>query len=458
MLTYNFDHIKIPLYQYIYQCLKKDITEGRLRANDKLPSKRTFAKNNGISTITIQNAYDQLISEGYIYTKPKQGYYVSDISGLPKGQKNTPVSYHIITPPVSDEHLIDVSSPSYNPDNFPFSNWAKVMRNVISSKKNELMKPTPSGGCRELREAIAWHLQSFKGMLVDPDQIIIGAGTQYLYSLLIQILGPDKIYTVENPGYSKLMNIYQAHHVDCRLSSLDDKGLSIESLRKSQADIAHISPAHHFPTGITMPATRRYEILAWANEDSHRYIIEDDYDSEFRSSGKPIPPIFSIDVSGKIIYMNTFSKTLASTIRISYMVLPAHLANVFYNNFAFYSCTVSNFDQYALAEFIREGYFEKHINRMRLHYSRKRKEVLDLLAQSRYADICHVIENPAGLHFLIKIDTQKSDREIVDLLKQKNIRIRALSEYFINSHMESQHQFLVDYSNLNLELLRNILC
>lgn len=456
MLTYNFENIDEPLYQYIYKCLKKDIISGNILPNEKLPSKRFFAKNNGISTITIQNAYDQLISEGYIYTIPKKGYYASDISGIKKVQR---VQVLPLKPSVcpSKEKFFSLSEAEFNPDNFPFSVWARVMRDVISNKKDALMQKSPVGGVSELKEAIAEHLCSFKGIMVDPSQIIIGAGTQYLYSLIIKLLGIDKIYCVENPGYDRLLKIYSINRIDCKLASMDESGISIDSLRKCNADIAHISPAHHFPTGITMPAARRYEILAWANESSGRYIIEDDYDSEFRAIGRPISPIFSIDVSDRVIYMNTFSKSLSPTIRISYMVLPPALTNKFYENLSFYSCTVSNFEQYTLAEFIKKGYFEKHINRMRLYYSRKRKELLDYIGKSKYSDKCHVIENTSGLHFLLKIDTEKDDFEIQRRLKKKGLEIKALSDYYLDGDSTSRHTFLIDYSNLDIDKLKKML-
>lgn len=456
MLTYDFENADGPLYQYIYKCLKDDIIKGNIKPNEKLPSKRFFAKNNGISTITIQNAYDQLISEGYVYTIPKKGYYASDISGIRKLPKSQGLSLEINTREHHDD-LLSLSDPEFNPDNFPFSVWARVMRDVISNKKEVLMQTSPVGGVYTLRSAIAGHLRSFKGMLVDPNQIIVGAGTQYLYSLLIKLLGTDKKYCIENPGYDRLLKIYSVNNIDCVLADMDEAGISVGSLEKSGADIAHISPAHHFPTGITMPAARRYEILAWANAMSGRYIIEDDYDSEFRTNGRPIPPIFSIDVSDKVIYMNTFSKSLASTIRISYMVLPPRLANLFYEKLSFYSCTVSNFEQYTLAEFIEKGYFEKHINRMRLYYSRKRNEILDLIQNSRFSEKCHVIENSSGLHFLLKLDTKMSDEEVTLYLKEKGLRIRALSDYYLDGDRTSRHMFILDYSNLDIGELKKLI-
>ncbi|SET64167.1 MocR-like pyridoxine biosynthesis transcription factor PdxR [[Clostridium] polysaccharolyticum] len=453
MLTYNFEQIEGPLYEYIYKCIKSDIITGRLQPGEKLPSKRSFAKNNGISTITIQNAYDQLISEGYIYSYPKRGYYVAKIDGMKEIPKTANFSLRIKLPKEPESYAIDLSSNRTNPDNFPFSVWAKLCREIITSRSKELMEISPTGGILELRSAIAEHLRSFRGMLVDPDQIVIGAGTEYLYSLFIQLIGEDKIYCIENPGYKKVMQIYKQHKILCKYIDVDDNGITMEGLRKSGADIAHISPTHHFPTGITMPVSRRYELLAWANEKEGRYIIEDDYDSEFRLNGKPIAPLFSIDACEKVIYMNTFSKSLTPTIRISYMILPVHLVNQFYEQLSFYSCTVSNFEQYTLAEFIKRGYFEKHINRMRLHYSRKRKQLIELIERSPLKECASILENDSGLHFLLRLKTDIPDREIVERLKRQGIRVKALSSYFLTKEVkeEQSHLFLINYSNIQAE-------
>ena len=360
MRTYDFENITIPLYEHIYKCIKEDIINGVFLAGEKLPSKRSFAENNGVSTITAQNAYEQLISEGYIFSIPKKGYYVADIrkNNIPENIKKEDISSAIDLPQNGNNIEIDLSNNFTNPEMFPFSVWSKIMRRLLAEKQESLMTTVDIGGVGELRNAIAQHLKSFKGMTVDPRQIIIGAGTEYLYGLLIQLLGNDKTYCIENPGYGKLPQIYNLHKVNCCLGNIDNNGIMVEELIRNNAQIAHISPAHHFPTGITMSAPRRYEILDWANKAEDRYIIEDDYDSEFRQNGKPIPPMQSMDRNEKVIYMNTFSKSLTPTIRISYMVLPDHLIYEFYKKLGFYNFTVSTFGLYALAEFITEGYFE----------------------------------------------------------------------------------------------------
>lgn len=449
MLTYDFYNVEGPIYTYVYNCIKRDILDGVLKPDEKLPSKRTFAKNNGISTITIQNAYDQLISEGYVYTLPKRGYYVSKIESLSKKTVKNDISYDIKVPELA-KFEIDLSNNGINPDNFPFSIWAKISREVMQNKREELMRPSPVGGVKELRNAISNHLKSFRGMLVDPNQIVIGAGTEYLYNMLIGLLGVDKNYVIENPGYMKLSRIYSQQGARCSFAPIDSEGITVAGLNSSKANVAHICPNHHYPTGITMPAKRRYEILAWANEEGDRYIIEDDYDSEFRLEGKPIPTLFSIDGLEKVIYMNTFSKSLSPTIRISYMVLPVHLANRFYEMMSFYSCTVSNFEQYTLARFISLGYFEKHINRMRLFYMRHHKRITDLIANSKLKDKAKILESDSGLHFLLKLDTRLKDSEITSELNKKNIKLMALTDYW-HGDTKDMHLFIINYSNLKEE-------
>lgn len=448
MLTYNFENAQGPIYLYLYKCIKDDILSGALKPGERLPSKRSFAENNGISIITIQNAYDQLISEGYVYTLPKKGYYVSNIQGVTVSPTVQAVDFDIAVPKIRT-YRCDFSGNGMDADSFPFSVWSKMLRDVLSEKKEELMTISPAAGVYELRVAIAKHLQSFRGMSVDPNQIVIGAGTEYLYGLITELLGRDKVYAIEEPGYHKLYNIYHKQNIECRFMNIDDYGVNASELTRSGAEVAHICPNHHFPTGITMPASRRYEVLSWANEDSGRYIVEDDYDSEFRVEGKPIPTLFSIDAYRKVIYMNTFSKSLTPTIRISYMVLPVHLAQTFQEKMSLYSCTVSNFEQYTLAKFIDGGYFEKHINRMRLFYSRKRRNIIRIIRESKLASHCEIQENVAGLHFLLRLKTTLSDEAVMTALNEKDIKIQAVSDYYFEKTDRVQHLFIINYSNLD---------
>lgn len=459
MLTYDFRGADVPMYRFIYERVRDDIVSGRLSTGERLPSKRALAKNLGVSTITVESAYDQLISEGYVFAIEKRGYFVAQIpervsvahSSIPRALGK------VVLPEQNPPCAFDFSSGIMDSRNFPFSVWAKLMRGVISGRGQDLLRMPVCSGAIELRRAIAGHLSSFRGMEVDPDQIIVGAGTEYLYGLLIKLLGRDKIYCVENPGYRKIKQIYEANGIQCRDVDIGADGISAQSLRECGGQIAHISPNHHFPTGITMPIGRRYEILEWAFEEEGRFIIEDDYDSEFRLNGKPVPPLQSIDSRGKVIYMNTFSKSLASTIRISYMVLPVQLANEFYRTLSFYSCTVPTFEQYTLAEFISRGFFEKHINRMRLQYGRKRRRIIESVRSIFGEDECAIIKNDSGLHFLLEFRTALSDSEVESLLLSRGIRIRAVSDYRLSGKSEREHLFILAYSNIDMKSLDDAL-
>ncbi len=465
MLTYSFENIgSDSLYEYLYKCIRDDIVMGNLLAGTKLPSKRTFAKNLGISVITVEGAYEQLRAEGYIYSVAKKGFYVSDLkyalSGLEvsgERKKTKPVDKKR-TEGMTQGYLADFSSNQTDSDIFPFTIWTKTIREVLSDSRIELMTNSPCGGIRELRDAIAVYLKDFRGMDVKPEQIIVGAGTEYLYGLLIQLLGNRRVYAVENPGYLKIAKVYESMKVACRYIDMDTEGISVEKLEQEGTDIVHISPSHHFPTGIVMPISRRYELLGWAAKKQERYIIEDDYDSELRLTGKPIPTLQSIDVAGKVIYMNTFSKTLASTVRISYMVLPQSLTREFYERLSFYSCTVSNFEQYTLARFIENGSFEKHINRLRNYYQNKRDQILQAFQQSSLGKLISISGEETGIHFLMHIMTGKKESEIVQLAKTRGIRMVPVSDYYHagTGKVLEDNTFVMNYASIDLEHIDRI--
>ena len=452
MLTYSFENRgNLSLYEYLYKQIKEDIISTKLRSGDKLPSKRAFAKHLNISTITVENAYAQLMAEGYIYSVAKSGYYVSDITPSKNTYNGRELQRSYACEHNGVKYKADFVSNATANENFPFSIWAKIMRETLSDKADKLMINSPSVGVAELRNAIADYLFQFRGMNVDPERIIIGAGTEYLYGLIIQLLGFDKKYAVEDPGYRKISEIYKANKVECVHLPLDKNGIDISQLEKSDADILHISPSHHFPTGIVTPVSRRYELLSWAAEADGRYIIEDDYDSEFRLSGKPIPPLQSIDVSGKVIYINTFSKSLTSTIRISYMVLPEGLMKLYKEKLSFYSCTVSTFEQYALAGFISKGYFEKHINRMRNFYRSQRDVIMSCIKKQPDFKKVKIREEHSGLHFILSVDTAVSDKELIARAARKGINISCLSQYYQKPAKSSDHSIIINYSAIDSE-------
>ena len=444
MLTYNLTATgSDSLYESLYKCIKNDILQGKLCAGEKLPSKRSFAKNLGISVITVENAYGQLSDEGYIYSMPKRGFYVSDID-------------------LVAARGINMKGISKSADR---NIWSKTVRSVLNDNQIQLMINSPCAGILPLRNAIAHYLRDFRGMQVFSHQIIIGAGTEYLYGLLIQLLGKDLIYGVENPGYHKIGKICKSMGVTYRHVDLDESGVSIHELEEKKIDIIHTSPSHHFPTGLVMPVSRRYELLGWAAKEKERYIIEDDYDSELRLSGKPFPTLQSIDISGKVIYTNTFTKTLASTVRISYMVLPEDLAKRFYSELSFYSCTVSNFEQYTLAQFMENGSFEKHINRLRNYYQNKRDAILKELKSGSSGKYITIQEEEAGVHFLMHIQSDCTEAEIVEKAKAGGVKLDPLSRYYIKNtekHEQNgqenpyENTYVMNYSSVNMENIKKV--
>ena len=471
MLTYNLTATgSDSLYESLYKCIKNDILQGKLCAGEKLPSKRSFAKNLGISVITVENAYGQLSDEGYIYSMPKRGFYVSDIDMVvnPNTSAKTSADANLFDDSASiacSPYFADFSSNQTDSEIFPFTIWTKTVRSVLNDNRIQLMINPPCGGILPLRNAIARYLGDFRGMKVAPHQIIIGAGTEYLYGLLIQLLGKNLIYGVENPGYHKIGKICKSMGVTYRHVDLDESGVSIHELEEKKIDIIHTSPSHHFPTGLVMPVSRRYELLGWAAKEKERYIIEDDYDSELRLSGKPFPTLQSIDISGKVIYTNTFTKTLASTVRISYMVLPEDLAKRFYSELSFYSCTVSNFEQYTLAQFMENGSFEKHINRLRNYYQNKRDAILKELKSGSIGKYITIQEEEAGVHFLMHIQSDCTEAEIVEKAKAGGVKLDPLSRYYIKNtekHEQNgqenpyENTYVMNYSSINMENIKKI--
>ena len=334
MLTYSFSASEgIPLYIALYRSIRADILAGKLAPDERLPSKRSLAQHMRVSVITVENAYAQLLAEGYIYAVPRRGYFASAVERAPE----PPAHRETILPTAPPEIPCFVDFRSNHPDcaRFPFSVWSRILRDELSRREMKLLSATPANGALELREAISEYLFQFRGMRVSAEQLVVGAGSEYLYNLIVQLLGRAHVYAVENPGHVKIPRIYEANGLAVRYVDVDERGMSALGLRASGADVAHISPSHHFPTGVVMPIGRRQELLAWASEAEERYIIEDDYDSEFRFSGRPLPTLQSIDAGGRMIYTNTFSKSLAPSIRISYMVLPPALMERFWRTLSF---------------------------------------------------------------------------------------------------------------------------
>ena len=452
MLTYTFlKNGEMSLYEQLYRYIKEDILNGRLTEGEKLPSKRMLAQHLELSVITVKTAYEQLMAEGYLYTVEKKGYYVAAVE-KPLQAVQPPAEMPLLP---EREWFMDFGANTVSEGDFPFTVWARIMRRTILEQDTALLHPTPPNGALALRQAICNYLRQFRGMSVSPQQIIVGAGTEVLYNLLVQLLGRDKCYAVEDPGYGKIARIYGGNEVALERIGLDDKGLDVEKLRKTAADVVHISPSHHYPTGIVMPIGRRQELLRWAAEKEQRYILEDDYDSEFRFTGRPIPTLFSVDESRRVIYLNTFSKTIAPSIRISYMVLPLQLLDTFRKKLGFYACTVSGFEQYTLAQFMAKGHYEQHLSRMRKRYHQKRDAVIEAVYNSGLS--ARITEQDAGLHFLMTLDTEIPDEELRKKAARKGLRLVCLSDYYSDRREAPPHVLVVNYSGMDLDRLTEAL-
>lgn len=419
-----------------------------------MPSKRRLAEDLGISAVTVENAYYQLLAEGYIYSKSRSGYYaekdaVKKSPALPwtKFGRRTYEDEKVAPPQQTDA------------ESFPFSVWAKLTRETLL-EGSAVLTEAGSKGDITLKKAISAYLYRSKGIETNPRNIIIGAGTEYIYSLLVQFFGADKKFGVEDPGYKKTSAVYGVNGAKCVYIPLDRQGVNIKALRKSDVNVLHISPTHHYPTGIVTPIGRRREILSWAEEKDGRYIIEDDYDSEFRFAGKPLPTLQSIDGAQRVIYINTFSKSLTPSMRISYMILPDRLVDEYENKLGFYACAVPVFEQRTLAKFIDGGYFERHLNRMRTVYKKRREEILLKISELKCRERFTAIPADAGLGLLLKVDTKKTDGELKEAAAAYGEKIYLLSDFSRLGEKKYEHYILIDYSlspKTNLEYLGNIL-
>ena len=426
MLTISF-HDRKPLYEQLYNHIRNEIESGKIGPGDKLPSKRALSAHLKISVVTVETAYSLLAAEGYIYSVPGSGYYTERLPGPFRGERSTIV---IPQKPVEREYRYDFRTNQVDTELFPFSVWARLSREILSSGGAELLQTCSGKGVYSLRQAIAEHLRSFRGIEAQPEQIVVGAGGEYLTGLLVQLLGRDKIYGVEEPGYVKTHRVFSANCYKVVPIELDSSGAKPESLLEQGVQVAHLTPSHHFPLGTVMPATRRHEILSWACDAEDRYIIEDDYDSDFRFSGKPVPALQSLDCANRVVYLNTFTKSLAPSMRIGYMVVPLGLLDRFDEKLGFYACTVPVFEQLILAEFIKRGHFERHISRMRKLYLGRRDFFIKALETSQLSRILEIKSTNAGMHLLLRSRCGLRERALLDRAAAEDVRVYGLSEYY----------------------------
>lgn len=457
---------KIPMYEQIYRFLKEEIQCGNLKESVRLPSTRALAEHLKVSRSTTQMAYDQLISEGYIEAAPCKGYFVAEIEGM-AGMKPEPdrgAGTHGETERAEDgeledagtsrEYGIDFSPRGIDLDHFPYNTWRKITKNVLGSDSRSLFLAGHTQGEPLLREEIREYLHSARGVKCESSQIIVGAGSEYMWMLLCQILGNQQKIAMETPTYKQAYRVFESLGCQVLPVEMDAFGMSVSKLEESGAGIAYVMPSHQYPTGIVMPVKRRQELLDWAGQEKGRYLIEDDYDSEFRYKGKPIPALQGMDQKGKVIYFGTFSKSVAPAIRISYMALPETLLERYYKKAGFYASTVSRIDQNILYRFMAEGHYERHLNRMRAVYKAKHDCLMAALRQLEPA--FEIRGEYAGLHVLLTSKRKKTETWLTRRALEAGVKVYGLSSYFIGGNQEDEAEekpgtVMLGYANLSEE-------
>ena len=441
------------LYEQIYEYVKSEIRRGSLGEGTRLPSTRVLAENLKVSRSTTQMAYDQLVAEGYVKAVPHRGYCVLGIEEMVEVEVELPGGFIREEEGEQGRTIIDFSPRGIDLTHFPYNAWRKVTKNTLVEDNKEMFLTGSPQGEPALREAIRGYLHSARGVNCRAGQIIIGAGNEYLLMLLYQILGPGRTIAMENPTYKQACRVFESLGYEIAPVDMDGSGMEVNALKASQADIAYVMPSHQYPTGIVMPVARRQELLKWAGKKAERFLIEDDYDSEFRYKGKPIPALQGLDKEGKVIYMGTFSKSIAPAIRVGYIVLPQPLLKIYQQRLGFYASTVSRIDQRILYQFLTEGYYERHLNRMRAIYRGKHDALLGQLRQLEQ-DFEISGEN-AGLHILLTSKKGKPENWLIQRAKEKGVKVYGLSAYFIYSHRRCRSStVLLGYARLSEEQIK----
>ena len=422
----------ICLYEQIYGHIKGEIRSGKLLSGERLPSTRSLAEYLQVARSTVDCAYGQLLSEGYIESRPYKGYFVCPIeellqldSGL-SALENRQAAVGAMPGGREEPYRIDFSPYDIDMSGFPFSVWKKITKNILTDANSDLFAKGEGQGDYSLRQTISRYLHSARGVECRPEQIIVGAGNDFLLLLLEKILGRDVRIAMENPTYKRSYRIFRSFAYPIVTVDMDECGMRADRLEQADVRAAYVMPSHQFPMGTVMPIGRRMELLKWADGGSDRYLIEDDYDSEFRFRGKPIPALQASDRHGRVIYMGSFSKAIAPAIRVSFMVLPKPLLEIYERECSFYSCTVSRIDQSILNVFIGEGYFERHLNKMRKIYRGKHELLLECLGELR-EEFAIAGEN-AGLHLLLTSKRGIPEGELLERAAGRQVRVYGLSE------------------------------
>lgn len=470
MLSYDMgERGNASRYDYLYRRIRHDIAHGNILPDEKLPSKRALARNLGVSVITVEAAYAQLIAEGYVRAEERRGYFACELSPVARGGRRDGARLRgdAGRSGVSEGNPMtpSLASGSAATALFPYQTWARVMRRTLTEESSATLAEAALGaGSPRLRRAIAAYLREYRGMDMPAERIVVAAGSQTLYQLIIQLLGRDRGFAIESPGYPLLGRMYDAQVVRCASVPLAAGGIDVSALRESGASVAHVMPAHQFPTGVVMSAAHRRDLLNWSRTDEARafsaagprgrFIVEDDYDAEFRMSGRPIAPLASVDVAGRVIYLNSFTKSLGAAFRIAYMALPEDLAAKFELNLGFYSNTVSPLEQLALARFIEQGHYERHVNRLRTHAKQLQDGLVRRVRESSLAQEVAFEGLDRGLYFSMRVHGGAQAR-VAGALQAAGVQLTSLGKGPLawSDAQAGESVFAVNCESLDIERL-----
>jgi len=454
MLTYFVNPTsREPLYEQLSGQIRAAIENGSLASSAKLPSKRALAEHLRISVVTVQTAYDQLLAEGYLRSVERSGYFVETVDLIaPRRSVSKPES--MLKPLLP--HDFDLRTNTVDPDLFPSKTWSRLTRAVLSEQSSALWNAVDTQGSVRLRNAIAAHLERFRGVVVDPASIVVGTGSEYLLDLLVKLLDKGTAFAVEHPGFAKVARVFDTAGATVVGVPVDAMGLEVDALEKSGAGVVHVTPSHQFPTGVVMPFRRRTELLRWSQASADRYIIEDDYDSEFRFGKAPMPALKRLDETGSVIYLNSFTKSLAPSLRIAYMVLPERLATLFSDRFSHLNCPVPNLEQETLSMFLEDGHFERHVNRMKIAYRERRDRFLEWIASSPALSDAVVSGEDAGLHFLLSPNCGLEEGELIQRAFEAGVKLYGLSQFGAPRVEGTKPTIVVGYAGVPNERLDDL--
>ncbi|GAB4276343.1 MAG: PLP-dependent aminotransferase family protein [Candidatus Rifleibacteriota bacterium] len=443
---------KQPLYDQLYAYIKAEILKGSLPYGTRLPSKNKLKAMLNLSQTTVETAYEQLVAEGYVKSEPRRGFFVQAKEELAYHRQSIKARPNSIRKQAQDNHVYDFYPGLIDTSLFPYRVWRRLYRDAICEENRDLLLLGDSPGDFDLREQIRIYLYQSRGVICDTGQIVIGAGIEQLLPQIVALLDEKAVFGVENPGYPLSRNVFRGLKREFRQIDVDSEGAEVKQITGSNISVMYVTPSHQFPMGCIMSANRRMQLLNWAHSTPDRYIIEDDYDGEFRYSGRKIPSLHSLGKGETVIYLSTFSKSLIPSLRIGFMVLPPKLAEKYRKEFSHYASCVSRIDQYVLTRFMSEGYFEKHLNRMRTIYRKKLEIVMDTLKSTGNKII--VSGEKAGLHLLLTFPEYASEKELIAKANERKIKVCGLANFYSDQNRRMPPGIVMGFGGMSEDCLR----